>query len=68
MASSLHTLERRILALESRLADVEGGHGETLYQLRRESVRNRLSVAKIMSAMNIPEISEEAVDAELDEA
>ncbi len=29
--ASLQTLERRIAALEARLADVEGGDGDTLY-------------------------------------
>jgi hypothetical protein len=31
--ASLHTLERRILALEARLANVEGGYGEATYKL-----------------------------------
>jgi predicted DNA-binding transcriptional regulator YafY len=37
--ASRQTLERRIAALEARLADVEGGYGDTLYKLHRASVK-----------------------------
>ncbi|MDQ3152776.1 MAG: hypothetical protein M3R63_14040 [Actinomycetota bacterium] len=64
--ASLQTLERRILALEARLADVEGGYGDTLYKLHRASVKADLRTAKILQRLEIPDISEE-IDAVLDE-
>jgi len=38
--ASLQALERRVLALEARLAEVEGGHGNTLYKLRCASAKS----------------------------
>lgn len=65
--ASLQTLERRILALEARLADVEGGYGDPLYKLHRASVKADLRTAKILQRLEIPDISEEEIDAVLDE-
>lgn len=65
--ASLHTLERRIAALEARLADVEGGYGETLYKLHRASVRNDLRVGRIMAQLGVPDVTEDDVDAALDD-
>lgn len=65
--ASLQTLERRILALEARLADVEGDYGQTLYELRRASVRNDLHMQRVVASMRIDDVSGEKVDAELDE-
>jgi uncharacterized coiled-coil protein SlyX len=64
--ASLQTLERRIQALEARLADVEGGFGETIYRLRRSTVRTDLRLTRVMDHLGIEDVSEEDVDAELD--
>jgi hypothetical protein len=64
--ASLQTLERRIQALEARLAEVEGGYGETIYRLRRESVQNRIEIGTILGHLGLPRASEEDIDAELD--
>lgn len=60
--ASLQTLERRILALEARLADLEGGYGETLYRLHRASVRTDLRLSKVLEHLGIADVSEEEVD------
>jgi hypothetical protein len=65
--ASLQTLERRILALEARLADLEGGYGETLYRLHRASVRTDLRLSKVLGHLGIADVSEEEVDSALDE-
>lgn len=64
----MHALERRILALEARLADVEGGYGQTLYDLRRDSVRNRMQMARLLDHLQIPAVTDDEVDTALDEA
>ncbi|MGH3829877.1 MAG: hypothetical protein ACRDRS_05400, partial [Pseudonocardiaceae bacterium] len=64
--ASLQTLERRILALEARLADVEGGYGDTLYKLHRASVKADLRTAKILQRLDIDDVSEEEIDTALD--
>jgi hypothetical protein len=64
--ASLQTLERRILALEARLAAVEGGYGDTLYQLRRASIKADLRTAKILQRLEIDDVSDEEIDATLD--
>jgi hypothetical protein len=51
--ASLQTLERRIAALEARLADVEGGYGDTLYKLHRASVKADLRTARILERLEI---------------
>jgi len=66
--ASLQTLERRILALEARLADVEGGYGDTLYKLHRASVRSDLRLAKVLDHLKIPDVTDDDVDAVLDQA
>ncbi|MGH3813854.1 MAG: hypothetical protein ACRDUV_15615 [Pseudonocardiaceae bacterium] len=65
--ASLHTLERRIAALEARLADVEGGYGETLYSLRRSAVRNELRMGRVLKQMGIDDVSDEDIDHILDD-
>lgn len=65
--ASLQTLERRILALEARLADVEGGYGQTLYDLRRASVRNEMRMARVLTHLQVTDFSDEEVDTALDE-
>lgn len=65
--ASLQTLERRILALEARLADMEGGYGDTLYKLHRASVKSDLRIAKILARLEVEDVSEEEIDSALDE-
>ncbi|WP_232662201.1 hypothetical protein [Pseudonocardia sp. TRM90224] len=65
--ASLQTLERRILALEARLADVEGGYGDTLYKLHRASVKADLRTAKILQSLGVADVSDDEVDRALDE-
>lgn len=60
--ASIQTLERRIAALEARLADVEGGYGETLYRLHRRSVRTDLRLSKVLARLDLPDVTEEEVD------
>jgi hypothetical protein len=47
--ASLQTLERRIVALEARLAEVEGGYGDTMYKLHRHSVKTDLRLTKVLN-------------------
>lgn len=65
--SSLQTLERRILALEARLAEVEGGYGNTLYKLHRASVRTDLRLVKVLDHLKITDVADDEVDAVLDQ-
>ncbi len=65
--ASLQTLERRILALEARLADVEGGYGDTLYKLHRTSVKADLRTVKILERLEIEDVSDEEIDNASDE-
>jgi hypothetical protein len=64
--ASLHTLERRVLALEARLADVEGGYGQTLYKLHRASIRAELRTARILERLDIEDVSEQQIDDAMD--
>jgi hypothetical protein len=64
--ASLQTLERRIAALEARLADVEGGYGDTLCKLHRASVKADLRTARILERLGIEGVSDEVVDQALD--
>lgn len=61
MASSLQTLERRLLALE-------GGYGETIYQLRRDAVGTGLNVAKIVAHLGLVAATDEDIDAAIEAA
>jgi hypothetical protein len=47
------TLAQRLRAVEARLAEIEGGDGETLYRLQRETVRTRLDVGKIANHLGL---------------
>jgi hypothetical protein len=64
--ASLQTLERRILALEARPADLEGGYGDTLYKLHRASVRSDLRLARLFDHFKITDVSDDDVEAALD--
>ncbi len=65
--ASIQTLERRILALEARLADLEGGYGETLYKLHRASIKSDLRLGRVLDHLNIADVSDDDVDAVLDD-
>ena len=67
MSTSIHTLAARLAVVEARLPEVEGGYDATLYQLHRASVRTDLRLSKIMAHMNISDVTEEQVNAVLDE-
>jgi hypothetical protein len=65
--ASIQTLERRIAALEARLADIEGGYGDTLYHLRRASIKSELRLGKILDHLHINDVTEDDIDNVLDE-
>ena len=65
--TSLQTLERRIAALQARLADVEGGYGDTLYELHRSSVKADLRMARILKRLEIEDLFVENIDQAIDE-
>ncbi|MGH3852249.1 MAG: hypothetical protein ACRDR6_01870 [Pseudonocardiaceae bacterium] len=67
MTSSLRSLEQRIRALEARLADVEGGYGDTLYRLQREAIGTRITLSRMAAQAGLRVASEEEIDAALDE-
>jgi uncharacterized coiled-coil protein SlyX len=54
--ASLQTLERRIVALEARLAEAEGGYGDTLYKLHRASVRAELRMARMLDHLRVGDV------------
>jgi uncharacterized coiled-coil protein SlyX len=66
--ASPQTHERRILALEARVADIEQGYGDTLYKLQRASVKTDLRMARMLDRLGIADVSDEDVDAALDES
>lgn len=53
--------------MEARLADVEGRYGDTLYKLHRASVKSDLRTAKILEHLAIQDVSDDDIDAALDE-
>lgn len=65
---SISTLVRRIEALEARLADVEGGYGQTLYRLHRHAVRTDMAVGRVLEHLGIAMPTDDEVDAAIDEA
>lgn len=65
--ASLHTLERRIAALEARLTDVEGGYGETIYKLHRSAMRNDLRMARVLDHLKIADVTDAMIDRALDD-
>jgi hypothetical protein len=52
---------------QEELADVEGGYGDTLYKLHRASIKADLRTAKILQRLDIQDVSDEQIDAALDE-
>jgi hypothetical protein len=53
-------------ALEARLADVEGGYGETIYKLHRMSIKT--NVTQIINHLGLEPATEADVDNVLDES
>lgn len=64
--ASMQTLERRIAALESRLADVEGGYGETIYRLHRAVVGLGVGQARILEHLKIAPVTDSDIDSVMD--
>lgn len=64
--ASLQTLERRILALEARLAEIEGGYGETIYQLHQSSVKTDLRLAKVLDHLGIADVTADDIELSMD--
>lgn len=65
--ASLNTLERRIGALEARLADIEGGHGDTLYKLHRHAVGTDLTVGRIAQHLGVTPATGDEIDTALEQ-
>lgn len=61
------TIERRVSALEARVADIENSYGETLYELQRRTIRTDLNIQKILAHLAVSPATEADVDAELDQ-
>jgi hypothetical protein len=51
---------------EARLADVEGGSGQTLYRLHRASIKADLSTGRILERLDIEDVSEQEIDDAVD--
>ena len=51
--ASIQTLERRIVAPEARLAEIECGYGDTIYRLQWEVVRTGMDVRKILHSEDV---------------
>ena len=60
-------MEARLRAVEARLAQIEGGYGESLYQLHRRSVRTDLGLARVLDHLGLSQVGDDEVDAALDE-
>lgn len=65
--TSLHTLQQRLQAVEARLAEIEGGYGQTLYRLHRRAVRTDLAMDRILGHLGLAAPTDDEVDAALDE-
>lgn len=65
--ASLTTLTARITALEARLADIEGGYGQSIYRLRRDVTGLRLDMATLLGSQGLPAASDEQIDSLMDE-
>ena len=57
----------RLIEAAYGLADVEGGYGDTLYKLHRASIKADLRTTKILQRLDIEDVSDEQIDAALDE-
>ena len=59
-------VKARLQAVEKRLSQVDRSFGLTLYQLRRESIKNALDMQKILQHFAIQATTEDEVDAILE--
>ncbi|WP_157249876.1 hypothetical protein [Nonomuraea typhae] len=62
-------LTKRLKAIESRLSALEeerDANNETLYQLRRSTVRTELGVNRILEHLGLEKVTDAEVDEELD--
>ena len=66
--TTLYALEQRVRALEARLADVEGGYGQTIYKLHRHAIRTDLALGRISITWASRRPTDQEVDAARDEA
>lgn len=66
-APSPQTLLARIVALEARLADVEGPYADSLYRLRRATIKADLRMERVLAHLGVEDVADEEVDAVLDE-
>jgi hypothetical protein len=64
---SLQILERRVIALEARLAEIEGGYGDTRNKLHRASVKADLRMARVLDHLIIEDVSEDDINSAMDE-
>jgi hypothetical protein len=64
--ASLQTLERRLLALESRVSEIEGGYGETIYKLHRKVVKLDLGQDRILGHLGLEPVTEDEIDARIE--
>lgn len=64
--ASLHTLEQRLRTVEARLAEIEGGYGDTIYKLHPDVVGVKIGQARMLDHLGIPEVTAEDIDNALD--
>jgi hypothetical protein len=64
--ASIQTLERRIAALEARLADIEGGYGDTLYKLHRHAIGTDLTLGRIAQHLGVTPATDDEIDTALE--
>ncbi|MGH3932547.1 MAG: hypothetical protein ACRDTF_21520 [Pseudonocardiaceae bacterium] len=65
--ASIHTLEQRIRTLEARLAEIEGGYGDTIYRLHRDVVGVKIGQSRILDHLGIPTVTDDDIDHALDD-
>jgi hypothetical protein len=66
-APSLRSLAARLAAVEARLSDIEGPYADSLYQLRRASIRNDLRMGRLLDRLGVEDVPDDEVDAVLDD-
>jgi uncharacterized coiled-coil protein SlyX len=64
--TTLKDHERRITGLETKVREVDACHGESIYEMNRELVENRLGMRMIIEHLGLPRITAEQVDEVLD--
>lgn len=64
--TSLNTLAQRLRTVEARLAEIEGGYGDTIYKLHRGVVGLGIGQSRILSHLGLPDVTAEEIDEALD--